>query len=189
MVRNLITAAGMLALFTLVTGLAYPLAVTGAAQAVFPHQANGSLLERDGRVVGSEQLAQGFTGQGYFHPRPSDVDHDGAASGGANLGPLDEGLLEDFAARAEEYRAVNGLAEDHQVPVDAVTASASGLDPHISVANARLQADRVAEARGVPHEDVEALIGEHTAPRAAGVLGEPGVNVLNLNLALDEAAP
>ena len=189
MVRNLITAAGVLVLFTLVTGLAYPLAVTGAAQAVFPHQANGSLLERDGRVVGSEQLAQGFTGQEYFHPRPSDVDHDGAASGGANLGPLDEGLLEDFAARTEEYRTVNGLPADLPVPVDAVTASASGLDPHISVANARLQADRVAGARGIALDDVEGLIGEHTAPRAVGVLGEPGVNVLTLNLALDEAAP
>lgn len=187
MIRYIITASGMLVLFTLVTGLLYPLVVTGAAQAAFPHQANGSLVERDGRVVGSEQIAQGFTGREYFHPRPSAVDHDGAASGGSNLGPLDEGLLDDVAARTEDYRAANGLPEDRRVPVDAVTASASGLDPHISVANARLQAGRVAEARGTAREEVDALVEAHTTPRALGVLGEQGVNVLTLNLALDEA--
>ncbi len=188
MIRQLLTATVMIALFTLALGGVYPLVVTGVAQAVFPHQANGSLVEADGRTVGSSQLAQGFEDDRFFHPRPSDVAYDGSDSGGANLGPLDEGLLDGVEDRANAYRALNGLDDGASVPVDAVTASASGLDPHISVANATLQSARVAEARGLDGADLEALVARHTTPRALGVLGEPGVNVLTLNIALEEAS-
>ncbi|MFY7065786.1 K(+)-transporting ATPase subunit C [Nocardiopsis changdeensis] len=187
MLRQLIAGFTMMAVATIVLGLAYPLAVTGIAQAAFPHRANGSFVEHDGRTVGSEWISQEFTGPEYFHPRPSAVGHDPRDSGGANLGPTDAGLLDEVAARTEAYRDLNGLEPDAGVPVDAVTASASGLDPHISVENARLQADRVARARGLDAARVEALIGEHTTRRTLGVLGEPGVNVLELNLALDRA--
>ncbi|MFI6576901.1 K(+)-transporting ATPase subunit C [Nocardiopsis sp. NPDC050513] len=189
MLRQIVTALGMTAVFTAVLGLAYPLAVTGVAQTVFPHRADGSLVEHDGRVVGSALISQGFTGEEYFHPRPSAVDHDARDSGGANLGPSDEGLLGDVSDRALAYREENGLPEGAVVPVDAVTASASGLDPHISLANAQIQAGRVARERGWDTGYVEDLVGAHTADRALGVLGEPAVNVLTLNLALDEAAP
>ncbi|MDA2808323.1 K(+)-transporting ATPase subunit C [Nocardiopsis suaedae] len=189
MLRQFTAAAGMLAVLTVLTGLVYPLAVTGAAQAAFGHRADGSIVERDGEAVGSELIGQPFDGEGYFHPRPSAIGYDGADSGGANLGPSDEGLLEDIEARAEEYRAENGLADDAEVPVDAVTASASGLDPHITVANARLQTARVAQARGVDTAEVARLVDGSTTGRALGVLGEEGVNVLELNLALDEEAP
>ncbi|MDA2813975.1 K(+)-transporting ATPase subunit C [Nocardiopsis sp. RSe5-2] len=189
MLRQLTAAAGMLLVFTALTGLVYPLVVTGAAQAAFGHRADGSLIERDGEAVGSELIGQPFEGEGYFHPRPSAVGYDGAASGGDNLGPSDEGLLEGIEARTEEYRAENGLADDAEVPVDAVTASASGLDPHITVANARLQTSRVAEARGMDTGEVARLVDDNTTGRTLGVLGEKGVNVLELNLALDEEAP
>ncbi len=188
MLRQLFAALAMTAVATVVLGLAYPLAVTGIAQVLAPERADGSLVERDGEVVGSALLAQGFTGPEYFHPRPSAVDHDPRDSGGSNLGPSAPALAADVAARAAAYRGANGLAPDAPVPVDAVTASASGLDPHISPENARLQADRVARARGLDAAAVRDLVGEHTVPRALGVLGEPGVNVLGLNLALDRAA-
>lgn len=186
MYRQLPTAALMLLVLTVLTGLVYPLAVTGIAQLVFPAQANGSLILRDGVVVGSRLLAQGFTDPGYFHPRPSAVDFDSADSGGSNLGPGNPALIELIAERAAAYRTENGLPSEAEVPVDAVTASASGLDPHISVANAQLQAPRVAAAREVSQEQVLALIAAHTTARDVGFLGEPGVNVLELNLALDE---
>ena len=186
--RQLPTAVIMLLLLTVLTGVLYPLAVTGIAQLVFPAQANGSLIERDGVVVGSGLLGQEFTEPGYFHPRASAVGFDSSDSGGANLGPSNPDLLRQIAERATAYRAENGLPEDAEVPVDAVTASGSGLDPHISVANAQLQAPRVAEARGMPPEQVLALVAEHTTPRDVGFLGEPGVNVLELNLALDRLA-
>jgi potassium-transporting ATPase KdpC subunit len=183
--RQLQAALGMLLLFTVITGLAYPLAVTGVAQALFADQADGSLLERDGEVVGSELVGQPFTEPIYFHPRPSAVRYDGTLSSGSNLGPTNPELLKAIARRAEAYRQENGLGPDAQVPVDAVTASGSGLDPDISVANARLQALRVADARGLPIADVLDLIGQHTDDRTFGFLGEPRVNVLELNLALD----
>jgi K+-transporting ATPase ATPase C chain len=174
---------------TVLVGLAYPLAVTGIAQLAFGDEADGSLVERDGQVVGSRLIGQSFEGEEWFHPRPSAAGdgYDGMASGPSNLGPTNDGLLDTVAERVEGYRATNGLDDDVEIPVDAVTASGSGLDPHISVANARLQAPRVASARGMDVDDALALIDEHTETRALGFLGEEGVNVLELNLALDGA--
>jgi len=183
--RQLLAGLGMILIFAVLTGLAYPLAVTGIAQAIFPDQANGSLVEQDGQVVGSLLLAQPFTQPEYFHPRPSAINYDATDSGGANWGPTNPDLLAAAEANAEAYREANGLAPGDQVPVDAVTMSSSGLDPHISIANAHIQAERVADARELPVEDVLRLIDEHTDGRAFGFLGEPGVNVLELNLALD----
>jgi potassium-transporting ATPase KdpC subunit len=192
--------AGLRALLvlTLLCGLAYPLAVTGIAQLAFGDKADGSLVERDGEVVGSSLIGQTFTGEEYFHGRPSaagaaaagaeDADPDDLAqvsSGASNLGPTNPDLLDAVAERVDAYRAENGLDSDTPVPVDAVTASGSGLDPHISVANARLQADRVAEARGLDVDDVLVLVDRHTSGRSLGFLGEEGVNVLELNLDLD----
>lgn len=188
--RQLLPAVRMLLALTLLCGLAYPLVVTGAAQVAFRHQAEGSLVEVDGEPVGSALLGQAFTRPEYFHPRPSAAGdgYDATASGASNLGPTHPDLLAAVSDRVDAYRADNGLAADQPVPVDAVTASASGLDPHISVANARLQAARVAEARGLAIGDVLALVDDHTDGRVLGVLGEPGVIVLELNLALDEAS-
>jgi K+-transporting ATPase ATPase C chain len=188
--RQLVPAIGMLIVFTVLTGLVYPLVVTGAAQTAFDAKADGSFVERDGERVGSRLIGQQFTRTEYFHPRPSNAGegYDGAASSGSNLGPTNEDLLAAVAERVAAYREENGLADDERVPVDAVTASASGLDPHISVANARLQAPRVAEARGLTVDEVLAVVDDHTDERGLGVLGEPGVNVLELNLALDELA-
>ena len=183
--RQLSAAAGMLLLFTVLTGLVYPLVVTGIAQVAFHDKANGSLVERDGKVVGSSRIAQGFTGAGYFHPRPSAIDYDARDSGGANLGPTNPELLGAIEARAKAYREENGLSPDVDVPVDAVTGSASGLDPQISVANARLQAPRVAGARDLPLQQVLAMVEGNTTKRGLGLLGESGVNVLDLNVALD----
>ena len=173
--------------FTLVTGLAYPLLVTGIAQVVFPGRADGSLVERDGRVVGSSLIGQPLAGERYFHPRPSaaGAGYDAMASSASNLGPTNPELLRTLRQRIREYRQENRLWPTDVVPVDAVTASGSGLDPEISVANARLQAARVARARGLPVARVLALVSRHTTGRALGFLGEPGVNVLELNLALD----
>ncbi|MGQ0616132.1 MAG: K(+)-transporting ATPase subunit C [Acidimicrobiia bacterium] len=174
---------------TLLCGLAYPLAVTGVAQLAFNDAADGSLVERDGQLVGSSLIGQSFEGDEWFHPRPSAAGdgYDGMASAPSNLGPTNPELLDTIADRVDTYRAINGLGADVEVPIDAVTASASGLDPHISVANARLQAARVARARGIPVEDVLRLVGVHTSDRVLGFLGEAAVTVLELNLALDGA--
>jgi potassium-transporting ATPase KdpC subunit len=187
-VRQLRPAIVAIVVFTVVLGVVYPLVVTAIGQTAFSDRADGSLVRRDGEVVGSELLGQAFVAPEYFHPRPSAAGdgYDAGASAGSNLGPNDPALLEAVAARAAAYRAENGLSADAPVPVDAVTASGSGLDPHISPANARLQAARVASARGLDVETVMALIDEHTDGRAFGILGEPGVNVLRLNLALDD---
>lgn len=186
---QLTAALRALLVFTVLVGIAYPLAVTGIAQLAFGEEADGSLVERDGEVVGSRLIGQGFEGDEWFHPRPSAAGdgYDGMASSPSNLGPTNEVLLDAVAERVDTYRRINGLDEDTVVPVDAVTASGSGLDPHISVANARLQASRVARARDLRLETMSALVEEHTTDRALGFLGEAGVNVLELNLALDDA--
>jgi K+-transporting ATPase ATPase C chain len=185
--RQLVPALVVFLAFTLLTGVAYPLAITGIAQVAFTGRADGSLIERDGEIVGSRLVGQAFSGPRYFHPRPSAAGngYDGMASGPSNLGPRNEDLLAAVRARRTEYRRENGLPSSAAVPIDAVTASGSGLDPHISLANARLQAPRVARARLLPLDRVFALVDEHTDGRSLGVLGEPGVNVLELNLALD----
>jgi K+-transporting ATPase ATPase C chain len=164
----------------------------GLAQAAFPSQANGSLLEIHGQVVGSALLAQNFNGPQYFHPRPSaagDTGYDGMSSGGSNLGPLSQKLIDQVKERVEQYRAENTLPTRTMVPTDAVTASASGLDPHISLKNAGLQAVRVAQARKLSAQQMESLIQTYTEGPDLGFFGEPGVNVLRLNLALDRLPP
>ncbi len=175
-------------LLSLVTGVLYPLAVTGVAQSVFPHEAAGSLIrDRAGHAVGSVLIGQNFTGPGHFWGRPSataPMPYSAAASGGSNLGPANPALAEAVKARIEALRAADP-GNTAPVPVDLVTASASGLDPHISVAAARYQAPRVARARGLPLERVEALVRSHTEAPLLPWLGEAGVNVLALNLALD----
>jgi K+-transporting ATPase ATPase C chain len=185
--RQLVTGVVAFVVLTVLTGVAYPLAVTGVAQVAFPGRADGSLVERDGEVVGSRLIGQAFTGPQYFHPRPSAAGdgYDAMSSSASNLGPTNEDLLSAVRERIAAYRTKNGLATDEKVPVDAVTSSGSGLDPHISRANARLQAPRVARERGIPLEDVLLLVDKHTDGRSLGFLGDPGVNVLELNLALD----
>ncbi|MCI2418418.1 K(+)-transporting ATPase subunit C [Saccharopolyspora sp. K220] len=200
--RQLLPALFMVLVFTVLTGGVYPLVVTGIAQLFFPDGANGSVVERDGRAVGSKLIGQPFTQPQYFHPRHSDAGdgYDATASSGSNLGPTNGELLygapddpataddesyEGIQQRVAAYRAENRLAPNTPVPVDAVTGSGSGLDPHISVANARLQAPRVAQARGLALDQVQRLVDEHTDGRDLGFLGEPAVHVLNLNLALD----
>lgn len=186
--RQLRPAIVALAVFTVVCGVVYPLVVTAVAQVAFDEKADGSLVEVDGVIVGSELLGQQFVSPEYFHPRPSAAGdgYDSGASSGSNLGPNNPGLLEAVSARVDAYRELNGLSDDVHVPVDAVTASGSGLDPHISLANAQLQARRVAAARGLPLDAVLRLIDAAIDERDLLVLGDPGVNVLHLNLLLDE---
>src|SRR5438874_4780191 len=186
--RQLIVGLAMTAVMIVLTGILYPLAVTGAGQLLFPHRADGSLVTRNGKVVGSALLGQNFTDPKYFWPRPSAAGkdgYDGLASGGSNLGPSNPKLLDAVKDRIAAYRMANLLKDDEFVPVDAVTASASGLDPHISVANARFQARRVAGARALGPDEVLRLVADHTQHRQWGFLGEDAVNVLELNLALD----
>jgi potassium-transporting ATPase KdpC subunit len=169
---------------------AYPLVVWAGAQAFFSDQANGSLLtDNDGTVRGSLLLAQNFSSDKYFQPRPSaaGTGYDATNSSGTNLGPTSQKLADSIKAAVVAYRTANGLAADAAVPADAVTSSGSGLDPHISPANAQVQAARVARARGLPSSQVQLLVQQHTRGRGWGVFGEPTVNVLQLNLALDSA--
>jgi len=203
MLRQLRSAFVMVLVFTVITGAVYPLVVTGIAQVAFGDKADGSLVERNGGPVGSRWIGQTFTGAEYFHPRPSATGY-APGSGyafGSNYGPTNETWLlgEDDSETTDvdesetngvddlvrAYREENGLGEDQPVPVDAVTGSASSLDPHISIANARSQAPRVAASRGMDEGTIRDLIDEHTQGRDLGFLGEPGVNVLLLNLALD----
>jgi K+-transporting ATPase ATPase C chain len=193
LVRQACACIAMLAIMTVVLGFGYPLAVTGISQLFFRHQANGSLIYVDGKLEGSALLGQNFTDANgaplprYFQPRPSDAGagYDGADSGASNLGPTNPVLIKLVTERAAAYRAFNDLPPDATVPVDAVTASASGLDPDISVANALDQAPRVARARHLPAARVIALVHQYTTPAQWGFLSEPAVNVLELNLALD----
>jgi K+-transporting ATPase ATPase C chain len=179
----------LLGLFTLLTGIVYPLFVTAIGQALFPRQANGSLIDTEGRIVGSELIAQSFAGPEWFWPRPSAVNYDAAGSGGSNLGPTNPVLIDTVAAHVSGLRAVAREAKAKPIPVDLVTASGSGLDPHITPASARFQAARVAAARHVAVDVVERLIADYTEGRTFGVLGEPRVNVLRLNLAVAKVAP
>ncbi len=173
----------------IVSGL-YPVVVWGLAQLAFPHQANGSLIEsNDRRVIGSELLGQSFSGEKYFHPRPSaaGTGYDAASSSGTNLGPTSQKLMDAIKTAAENYRKENNLSADVLIPGDAVTSSGSGLDPHISVRNAQLQLPRVAKARGLNEENVRDLVRQNTEGPQFGILGDAGVNVLKLNLSLDQA--
>ena len=166
----------------------YPLVVFGIGQALYPRQANGSLLvDGKGQVLGSRLIGQPFSSDKYFHPRPSAAGngYDATSSGGSNLGPTSKKLADTIAQNVADYRAQGGLATNAWVPADAVTASGSGLDPHISPANAELQAPRIAKARGLSLVRVRQMIAQDTDPAGLGFLGEPGVNVLKLNLALD----
>jgi potassium-transporting ATPase KdpC subunit len=182
-----VAALAALGLLIILCGV-YPLVVWGIAQVAFPGQANGSLVEVRGKVVGSALLAQNFEGPQYFHPRPSaagDSGYDGTSSGGSNLGPLSQKLVDQVRERLEKYRAENNLPAGTLVPADAVSASASGLDPHISPQNAGLQVARVARARKLSEHQVKSLIQPYVEGPDLGFFGEPGVNVLLLNLALD----
>jgi K+-transporting ATPase ATPase C chain len=196
MSAHLRPALVLVVLFTLLAGLVYPLAMTGIAQAVFPASANGNLIERDGKVVGSELIGQNFTDARYFWPRPSattatdpndptktvPAPYNGAASSGSNKGPTAKDLIERVAGDVAKLKETAG---DRPIPVDAVTASGSGLDPHISPAYADLQVARVARARGMDEAPIRALVARNTEGRVLGLIGEPVINVLGLNLALD----
>lgn len=184
MKKNLLTALRMTVVTTILLGIVYPLVVTGVAQVLFRDKANGQLIVRDGKLIGSRIIGQRFTGPSYFHSRPSAAGngYDAANSGGSNLGPTNQKLIARVQADVAQLHSENPSTP---IPIDAVTASASGLDPHISVAYAEFQAPRVARERRVTEDSVHQLIRKHIEVRQGGVLGEPRVNVLELNLALD----
>jgi potassium-transporting ATPase KdpC subunit len=186
--KNLSIAVLMTIVTTLLLGVAYPLVVTGIAQAIFPDKANGQLIKRNGKVIGSRIIGQGFSSPGYFRSRPSaaGTGYDPLNSGGTNLGPTNKKLADAVRAAVDAAKAENPSTP---VPVDLVTSSASGLDPHISPAAALFQVPRVARERGLAESDVRRLVEEHTEGRQWGVLGESVVNVLELNLALDDRHP
>jgi potassium-transporting ATPase KdpC subunit len=184
--RDLITSALAVIVFTVLLGLAYPLVITGISQVAFKSKADGSLIKRDGRVVGSKLLAQPFKGARYFQPRPSQSGYSASSTFFSNRGPNQASALDFYRRQLAIYTAREHVPVS-RVPVDAVTTSGSGVDPHISQANARIQANRVARVRGLPLGQVLGLVSKYTDGRFLGVLGEPGVNVTELNLALDGA--
>ncbi len=208
MFQQLRAAVVSVLVITVLTGLIFPFVITGIARVIFPRQANGSLIEQDGKVVGSALIGQNFAAPGYFHPRPSAAGngYDAANSSGTNLGPTSDKLINGIHKKtadgkddpgnfdgikdlADAYRKENNLPATQDLPSDAVTRSASGLDPEISPANAALQIGRVAKQRGLGEDQVKKLVDDNTAGRQLGILGEPRVNVLKLNLAVDQAAP
>lgn len=188
--KNLITAVLMTIVTTVLFGLVYPLVMTGLAQVLFPYKANGQLIKRaDGTVIGSQLIGQPFTSAGYFHSRPSaagDAGYDAGASAATNYGPTNQRLIDRVKEDAARLQAENPA---RLVPVDLVTTSASGLDPHITPAAAEFQVPRVARERGLSEDEVRSIVAAHTEGRLLGFLGEPAVNVLMLNLALDERKP
>jgi potassium-transporting ATPase KdpC subunit len=189
MKKNLITAVLMTIVTTILLGIIYPLVVTGLAKAFFPAKANGQLIERNGKIIGSRIIGQAFTGPAYFHPRPSAAGNNGydaANSGGSNLGPTNQKLLDRVKQDVATLQAEN---PGQPVPIDMVTTSASGLDPDISPAAADFQIPRVARERGLSQDDLRRLVAKHTEGRQLGFLGEPRVNVLELNLDLDAVHP
>jgi K+-transporting ATPase ATPase C chain len=188
MKKNLLISISMTIATTIIFGVIYPLIVTGLAQLIFPHKANGQLIEKDGAVVGSSIIGQGFTGPGYFHSRPSAAGNgwDAANSGGSNLGPTNQKLLDRVKGDVATAQADN---PGTPVPIDLVTTSASGFDPHITPASAEFQLSRVAKARGTTADQLRALVAKHTQGRQLGFLGEPRVNVLELNLNIDQQFP
>jgi len=189
-VRILGQAVAMTMVLAIVTGIGYPLLVCGIAEVIFPAQADGSLLTKNGKLVGSTLIGQNFSQPKYFHPRPSAAGngYDAANSGGSNLAPTNKSLIDAVRQRVAAERASDGIAEGAPVPIDLVTSSASGLDPEITPAAAEYQVARVAKVRGMDEEAVRRLIAENTRGRWIGLVGEPGVNVLELNLALDRQA-
>jgi potassium-transporting ATPase KdpC subunit len=187
MKRNLMIAVRFTLVTTVLFGLGYPLVVTGLSQWIFPKQANGSLIERNGQVVGSRLIGQGFSGDGYFHPRPSAAGngYDPLASGGSNLGPTNQALVTRVQQDVAKWQQEN---PGTPIPSDLVTTSGSGLDPDISPASAEFQVARIAKARGMSAEEVRKIVAKHTKPRQYGIFGEARVNVLELNLDLDATA-
>ena len=186
--KQIYPAIAMTVVLTVLLGIVYPLVVTGLARVMFPAKAGGSLIQKNGKVIGSSLIGQPFTGPGYFHSRPSaaGAGYDATASAGTNLGPTSQKLMDNVKSAAESLREENPTAP---VPIDLVTASASGLDPHITPAAAEFQAPRVARERSLNEESVRQLVREHTEGRQFGLLGEPRVNVLELNLKLDATHP
>lgn len=196
MLKELLTAIRATLVLAILTGLLFPLSITAISQLLFPYTSNGSLVFHDGKLVGSEVLAQGFSRTEYFHPRPSAAGsgYSGEASGGTNLGPTSKKLIhgdESFKGiktLAQEYRTLNYLRPNDSVPADAVTRSSSGLDPHISLENARLQVKRVALARKIPEKKLAKFMEESLEDRTLGVFGEPRINVLKLNMSIDRTS-